>query len=312
MTAVHEPVLLEEAMHYLAPDDRDGVFVDCTVGSGGHAAEILRRASASAKLLGLDVDQAAIKAARKPLKKEEKAGRATFLQRNFKELPEALDELKIERVSGILADLGVSSLQLEDQKRGFSFMRDGPLDMRMNQALGATAADLVNKLHEQALSNLIFEFSEEPFARRIARALIEARAKKPIKRTSELRQIVERAKPPRGGGIHPATKTFQALRIAVNRELDGLDTWIDKAAERLSLGARMVILSFHSLEDRVVKHAFQYLERTCICPPRQTQCECGKVRAAKILTKRPVGPQEAEIARNPRARSAKLRACERV
>jgi 16S rRNA (cytosine1402-N4)-methyltransferase len=312
MVAAHEPVLLEETMRYLAPDGRDGVFVDCTVGGGGHAAEILRRAGASAKLLGLDVDKAAIKAARKLLKKEEKAGRVTFLQRNFKELPEALDELKIERVSGILADLGVSSLQLEDQKRGFSFMHDGPLDMRMNQALGTTAADLVNTLHERALSDLIFEFSEEPFSRRIARAVIEARAKKPIKRTSELRQIVESAKPPRGGAIHPATKTFQALRIAVNRELDGISAWIDKAAERLSPGARMVILSFHSLEDRLVKHAFQYLERTCVCPPRQPQCECGKVRAAKILTKRPVEPKEAEIARNPRARSAKLRACERV
>lgn len=312
MKLAHDPVLLDEAMFFLAPDGRDGVFVDATVGAGGHAAEILRLASPEARLFAFDRDAAALALARKTLHKDEKAGRVKFFHEDFRAMDAVLDAEGVERAAGVLTDLGVSSMQIDDPARGFSFRHDGPLDMRMDARQKTTAADLVNTLPERALADLIFEFGEEPMARRIARAVVGARAKQKIARTLELAEIVEQVKPRRGNGIHPATKTFQALRIAVNRELDGLDTWLDKAAERLRPGARLVVITFHSLEDRMVKHAFRYLEKDCVCPPRRAECMCGKKRTALTLTKRPVEAGEAEMARNPRARSAKLRACERV
>ncbi|MEN3338567.1 MAG: rRNA (cytosine1402-N4)-methyltransferase [Acidobacteriota bacterium] len=291
---VHEPVLLTETVGLLEPS-RGGVFVDCTVGLGGHARALLE--GGAARLIGLDRDPEALRLAAETLAAWPQ--RVELVHADYRQIGLVLDERGIDGIDGALADLGVSSMQFDAEGRGFSFRRDEPLDMRMDQTQGPTVADLLLTVDEQELANVIFQFGEERFSRRIARGLVEARRLAPVVTTGQLAQIVRRAVPRRGyQRIDPATRTFQALRIWVNRELDGLDAFLVETSRRLRAGARLAVITFHSLEDRVVKHTFRALA-------------AGET-ALRVLTRKPLTPAEAEVARNPRARSAKLRAIERL
>jgi 16S rRNA (cytosine1402-N4)-methyltransferase len=290
----HEPVMVTEVLDVLLPS-RGGLFVDCTAGLGGHTRALLE--AGASEVIALDRDPAALAIAHEALAPF--GGRVSLVHADYRDLPRVLEARGIAEVDGALADLGVSSMQLDTEGRGFSFRRDEPLDMRMDQTTGPTAADRLRDADEEELANVIFQFGEERYSRRVARAIVVARREAPITRTGQLASIVRRAIPHRGyQRIDPATRTFQALRIWVNQELEGLDTFLAAAAERLRRGARLAVITFHSLEDRVVKHVFRALQRA------------GD--AARILTKRPLVPSEAEVARNPRARSAKLRAIERL
>jgi 16S rRNA (cytosine1402-N4)-methyltransferase len=291
----HEPVMVTEIVEVLAPS-RGGVFVDCTAGLGGHTRALLE--AGATRVLALDRDPAALAAARDALAAY--ADRVTLIHADYRDLRRVLDERRITAVDGTLADLGVSSMQLDTEGRGFSFQRDEPLDMRMDRSQGPTLAELLRDVDERELADVIFRFGEERYSRRIARALVAARREAALTTTGQLASIVRRAIPRRGyQRIDPATRTFQALRIWVNRELDGLDAFLVEAAHRLRQGARLAVISFHSLEDRIVKHVFRALER-------------GGDAMVRILTKRPLVPSDDEVARNPRARSAKLRAIERL
>jgi 16S rRNA (cytosine1402-N4)-methyltransferase len=293
-TYLHEPVMTAETIALLAPS-RGGLFVDCTVGLGGHARALLE--AGASRVLGLDRDPEALQIARARL--EEFGDRVELVHADYRQLGRVLDDRGVAGVAGTLADLGVSSMQLDAEGRGFSFRRDEPLDMRMDQSQGPTAADLIDQTAEEALANLIFEYGEERYSRRIARAIVDARRRASITTTGQLAQIVRRAVPRRGyQRIDPATRTFQAIRIWVNRELDQLEVFIGEACTRLLAGARFAVITFHSLEDRIVKHAFRALAQ-------------GRM-ALQILTKRPIVPGGTELDRNPRARSAKLRAVERL
>jgi 16S rRNA (cytosine1402-N4)-methyltransferase len=290
----HEPVMVTEVLDVLLPS-RGGLFVDCTAGLGGHTRALLE--GGASEVIALDRDPAALAIAHEALVSF--GGRVSLVHADYRDLPRVLEARGIAEVDGALADLGVSSMQLDTEGRGFSFRRDEPLDMRMDQTTGPTAADRLRDADEEELANVIFQFGEERYSRRVARAIVVARREAAITRTGQLASIVRRAIPHRGyQRIDPATRTFQALRIWVNRELEGLDTFLAAAAERLRRGARLAVITFHSLEDRVVKHVFRALQRA------------GD--ATRILTKRPLVPSEAEVARNPRARSAKLRAIERL
>ena len=290
----HVPVLTREVLAHLQPE-RGGLFVDCTVGLGGHARALLE--AGATKLVGLDRDADALARARATLAPF--AGRFELVHADYRSLPQVLDSLSIASADGTLADLGVSSMQFDEAGRGFSFMRDEPLDMRMDRSSGDTAADLVARAGEQELADAIYQYGEERFSRRIARAIVEARREAPIATTGRLAELVRRAVPRRGyQRIDPATRTFQALRIWVNRELDGLDSFLAAAVQRLRGGARLAVITFHSLEDRIVKHTFRTLERG------------GDL--VRVLTKKPIVPSDEEVERNPRARSAKLRAAERL
>jgi len=289
----HVPVLTAEALEQLQPD-RGGVFVDCTVGLGGHASALL--AAGATRLLGLDRDADALAHARERLAPW--ADRVTLVHADYRAIEGILDSQGLPFVEGAIADLGVSSMQFDEPGRGFSFQRDEPLDMRMDRSAGDTAADLIAHSSEEDLANAIFQYGEERFSRRIARALVSARREAPIATTGRLASIVRRSVPHRGHQrIDPATRTFQALRIWVNRELDGLDQFIEAAARRLRAGARLVVITFHSLEDRIVKHTLRALAQR---------------EAVRVLTKKPIVPTDDEVHRNPRARSAKLRAAERL
>ena len=293
-TPMHEPVLLAETIDLLAPA-RGGLFVDCTVGLGGHSRALLE--AGASRLLGLDRDREALRLAHDAL--QPWADRVELVHSDYRELARVLDERGIADVDGALADLGVSSMQLDAEGRGLSFRRDEPLDMRMDRSQGPTAADLLREVGEEDLANVIFEYGEERFSRRIARAIVEARRTTPVTTTGQLAQLVRRAVPRRGyQRIDPATRTFQALRIWVNRELEGLDAFLAEASRRLRAGARLAVITFHSLEDRIVKHTFRAIERA--------------EAALRVLTRRPLVPGDEEVARNPRARSAKLRAIERL
>jgi 16S rRNA (cytosine1402-N4)-methyltransferase len=290
----HVPVMTAEVLQFLQPE-RGGVFVDCTVGPGGHTRALLE--AGAARVIGLDRDPHALGEARVALARW--SDRVTLVHADYRALGDVLDAHGVAGVDGALADLGVSSLQLDAPGRGFSFQRDEPLDMRMDTTGGPTAADLVARSSERELADAIFAFGEERFSRRIARALVLARAEQPIETTGRLATIVRRAVPRRGAArIDPATRTFQALRIWVNRELDDLDGFLDTLARRLRAGARMVVIAFHSLEDRIVKHTLRALEQ-----------RAGLLR---VLTRKPLVPGDDEVARNPRSRSAKLRAAERL
>ena len=293
----HVPVLTAEAVQFLRPE-RGGVFVDCTVGLGGHASALL--SAGATRIIGLDRDQAALARARDVLSPW--GARVELVHADYRTLDAVLDRLGVPLVDGALADLGVSSMQFDDAGRGFSFQRDEPLDMRMDRSSGETAAALIARADEADLADAIFQFGEERFSRRIARAIVWARQEAPIDTTGRLAEVVRRAIPRRHGPplrIDPATRTFQALRILVNRELEGLDRFLETAARRLRVAARLVVIAFHSLEDRIVKHTFRALAHTEAAP-------------ITILTKRPVVAADEEVQRNPRARSAKLRAVERV
>ena len=299
---MHEPVLLQEIVEFLRPNREDGTLVDATVGLGGHSAALLGRYP-RVRLVAIDRDPKALELARERLGKF--GDRVTFVQERHEKL---IDILKQSTISGLLADLGVSSMQFDDASRGFSFRYDAPLDMRMGPD-STSAATLVNELDAGALARILKEYGEEPRARQIARAIVEAR---PFATTTQLAQVVRGVKRAKPGDIDTATLTFQALRIAANEELVGLDRFIDDAALRLEPGARMAIISFHSLEDRIVKRAFRRLEGECTCPPDLPVCACGAKEVVKILTSRPVTASDEEVQRNPRSRSAKLRVAEKV
>jgi 16S rRNA (cytosine1402-N4)-methyltransferase len=306
---VHRPVLLRETIELLAAE-RGGLFVDCTVGLGGHSEAILQ-ASSDAQVLGLDRDEEALELARKRL--AEFGGRFRAVHADFRELTRVLARAEVSAPRGILADLGVSSWQLDSPSRGFSFRHEAPLDMRMDRSSGETAAELLGRLPEVEIARLIFEFGEERHSRRIARRIVERReAGEPIKTTTELAELVERAIGGKQRRIHPATRTFQALRIAVNRELEDLSQFVAVAIDALEPQGRLAVISFHSLEDRIVKRTLLKLSGRCQCPPRAPQCTCGARKAVAVLTKRPVIPNEAETAENARARSAKLRAAQKL
>jgi len=294
MVAVHEPVLVAETLALLEPS-RGGLFVDCTVGLGGHSRALLQ--SGATRVLGLDRDPEALALAAAELAPF--GDRIELVHADYRDLGRVLDRRGIERIAGALADLGLSSMQLAADGRGFSFQRDEPLDMRMDRSVGATAAELLVRIDEEALANLIFQYGEERYSRRIARALVQFRERTRIATTGQLAEIVRRAVPVRGyQRIDPATRTFQALRIWVNQELEGLDAFLATTVRRLLAGARFAVIAFHSLEDRIVKHTFRALAH-------------GEA-AIRILTKRPIEASDGEVARNPRARSAKLRAIERL
>jgi 16S rRNA (cytosine1402-N4)-methyltransferase len=305
---MHQSVLLSEIVDYLRPSRDDGTLVDATIGLGGHAEALLTRYP-SIRLLGIDRDPAALAASAARLEKF--GDRVTLAQGRHETLIDILKKQKIESVSGLLADLGVSSMQLDDASRGFSFRYDAPLDMRMGPE-STTAAELVNTLGERELATILREYGEEPMARGIARAIVNGRAECPIETTARLAEIVRSVKKPRFREIDPSTLTFQALRIAANEELVGLDKFVDDAVSVLEKGSRIAIIAFHSLEDRIVKRALRRLEGECTCPPNLPVCGCGAIEAVKILTSRPVTASEEEIDRNPRSRSAKLRVAEKL
>jgi 16S rRNA (cytosine1402-N4)-methyltransferase len=305
---MHQSVLLSEIVEFLRPARDDGTLVDATIGLGGHAEALLDRYP-SVRLLGIDRDPQALAASSAKL--ERFGNRVTFAQGRHETLIDILKKQNIESVSGLLADLGVSSMQLDDASRGFSFRYDAPLDMRMGPE-SKTAADLVNSLGEYELATILRDYGEEPMARRIAKAIVTARAEGTIETTAKLAEIVRSVKWSKPGQIDPATLTFQALRIAANEELVGLDKFIDDAVEVLEPAARIAIISFHSLEDRIVKRALRRLEGECTCPPNLPVCGCGAKEVVEILTSRPVTASEEEVQRNPRSRSAKLRVAEKL
>ncbi len=305
--APHRPVLLRESLELLQPE-RGGLFVDCTLGLGGHSEAILE-ASTEARVIGIDRDRAALDWATERLARFGPRFRAVHA--NYKDIARVVAEAGESVVSGVLADLGVSSLQLDAAERGFSFRHDAPLDMRMDASGDEeTAADLLAHLPEEEIARIIFEYGEERRSRRIARWIVERRERgEPITTTRELAELVARAAGARRTDrIHPATRTFQALRIAVNQELEELGRFIETAIDLLQEDAILAIISFHSLEDRIVKQTLRRLSGRCECPPRQPVCSCGARPAIEILTRRPIAPAEAETNENPRARSAKLRA----
>lgn len=306
----HIPVLTKELLQYLQPRP-GGTYVDGTVGAAGHSLAILEAVQGQARLIGLDRDRQALTVAARNLAKFGAA--VTLVHSDFRHLPAVLQQHGVDRVDGIVLDLGVSSLQLDQVERGFSFHHDAPLDMRMDRDQPTTAADLVNQLEEKQLASILWEFGEERWSRRIAAAIVRERRKHPIKTTLQLAELVKNAIPAaaRRTGGHPARRTFQALRIAVNDELNSLKEVLTPAVEMLKCGGRIIVISFHSLEDRIVKHTFRRLATECVCEPG-ANCRCGNRKLLKILTKRPVTPDPDEVARNPRARSAKLRAAERL
>jgi 16S rRNA (cytosine1402-N4)-methyltransferase len=310
MGAPHRPVLLTETLKFLAPK-RGGLFVDCTVGLGGHSEAILK-ASDKTRVIGIDRDPAALDYTRNRL--AQFGNRFQAFHANFQDVGVVLQEAGETSAAGILADLGVSSLQFDSTERGFSFRFDAPLDMRMDPTSGNTAAELLAELPEVELARIIFEFGEERHSRRIARRIVERREQgQPISTTQALAELVVQAVGKhRGQQIHPATRTFQALRIAVNKELEGLAQFVETSIDLLEPSGQFVVISFHSLEDRIVKQEFRRLSGHCQCPPRLPICSCGARKEVEVLTRRPITPGARELEENPRARSAKLRACQKL
>jgi 16S rRNA (cytosine1402-N4)-methyltransferase len=313
----HVPVLLEETMAYLSPRE-NGLYIDATLGYAGHARRILEMTSPAGRLLGVDADRLAFDSARASL--QAFAGRVSLVCSYFDRLDEIAREWGFVPVDGILFDLGVSSPQLDDPGRGFSFQASGPLDMRMGPDAGHTAADIVAGASEEELARIFHELGEERYSRRIARQIVAARARSPVTTTNELARVVAAAMPrhPAAGArvarqqIHPATRVFQALRIAVNDELGRLREALPRALSILRSQGRLVVITFHSLEDRIVKRFMQAEARGCICPPDIPRCACGREPRLRILTKKPLTPSIEEVKANPRSRSAKLRAAEAI
>jgi 16S rRNA (cytosine1402-N4)-methyltransferase len=302
----HVPVLYSAVLTHLALGPGDHV-IDATGGGGGHALGLLEATAPDGRVLGLDRDPEAVTRVRQRLASQSQ--RVTIVQGSFRELTAVARKHRFPPAGGALLDLGVSSYQLASPDRGFSFVKDGPLDMRLDPTQDSTAADYVNHLPTEELANLLYTFGDEKQSRRIARAIVAAR---PLQTTGELAQVIAQAVGGRRGRIHPATKSFQALRIAVNDELAALEEALPQAIELLRPGGRLAVISFHSLEDRTVKRFFRLESRDCICPPEQPVCTCQHRSALRIVTRRPVRPTEAEIAENPRARSARLRVAEKL
>ncbi len=308
---LHRSVLLTEVIQFLDIKE-DGLYVDATLGLGGHANEILS-AGNRIRLIGIDQDLDAISHARKRM--DRFGSRVEIFHRSFSEISAVLKQSKIDSVDGIIADLGVSSIQFDSPGRGFSFRFDAPLDMRMNaDSDDETAAELLKRLSQEEIANLIYQYGEEKFSRRIARRIVEKRDQnEPVETTADLTRLVEKAvKRKRTDKIHPATKTFQALRIAVNRELEILEGFIRDSVDLLKPGGRLAVITFHSLEDRIVKRTLQNLSGKCFCPPKFPQCVCGAIKTVEILTRKPIVPGKPEQETNPRSRSAKLRVCTKL
>lgn len=303
----HIPVLLEETMEALAVRP-GGIYIDCTVGGGGHAAEILRRCSPDGRLIGLDQDEEALRAARERLAPF--GDRVTLVHTNFAHVADVAERLGIGGADGVLMDLGVSSHQFDEGERGFSYQHDAPLDMRMDRTQSFTAAVLVNEWEESEIARVIREYGEERWAGRIAHFIVKARRQRPIETTGQLVEIIKAAIPAaaRREGGHPARRTFQALRIAVNDELGALERGLEGALRVLRPGGRLAVITFHSLEDRIVKQTFARWANPCTCPPDLPVCVCGKRPVAEPVTRKPVRVSAAEVKANPRSRSATLRA----
>ncbi len=304
----HVPVLVKEVVEGLSTL-RQGTFVDCTLGLGGHARSLLEKLGSSSRLIGIDADAEALEKARHALADWEE--RVILIRDNFRNLGKILHGLGVEEVDGILFDLGMSSAQVDSPLRGFSFNREGPLDMRFDGRQSLTAAEIVNRYAEKEIMRIIREFGEERFPGRIASAIVRRRRESPISSTGELAELIERVLGRRRGGIHPATRTFQALRIAVNQELESLREALPQSIMALKPGGRLLVISYQSLDDRVVKQTFREFEKGCICPPSVPECRCGRVSEVEILTRKPIRPSMEEVQRNPRSRSAKMRICQR-
>jgi 16S rRNA (cytosine1402-N4)-methyltransferase len=327
MQTRHVPVMLDEVLNYLQPQP-GGHYIDGTLGGGGHTAAILERSAPDGKVLGIDTDALALERVRERFPEMVKDGRLVLVHGNFAELARIVDEAGFVSVQGILLDLGFSSDQMESAERGFSFSAEGPLDMRLDQSQALTAADLVNTLSEQELADVFWRYGEEKRSRQIARRIVREREKGVIRTTAQLAALAAAGVPYKHGAIHPATRVFQALRIAVNRELEQLETALPQVLDVLTVSAqragesgsgggeqragRMVIISFHSLEDRLVKEFMRREATDCICPPGTPVCVCGHKARLHILTRKPVTPTAEEVRTNPRARSARLRAAEIV
>lgn len=307
----HQSVLLEETVGNLRVKP-DGIYVDGTLGGGGHSYAICQQLSAKGSLIGIDQDEAAINAAGKRL--QEFKEQVTIIRSNYCNMKRELQKIGITSVDGIVLDLGVSSYQLDNSERGFTYREDVPLDMRMDQRNPKTAADIVNEYSEMELYRMIRDYGEDRFAKNIAKHIVRARAKKPIETTGELCEIIKAAIPAkmRAGTGHPAKQTFQALRIELNHELDVLTQSIDGMIDRLAPGGRLCIITFHSLEDRIVKTRFRTNENPCICPPGFPVCVCGRISKGKVITRKPILPSEQEMEENSRSKSAKLRVFEKA
>ena len=306
MEFVHIPVLLQEVLDGLAIRP-NGTYVDGTVGGAGHAVEIAKRLTAGGRLIGFDRDPDAVAVATERLAPYP----ATVVHHNYDEMQTVLTEMGAVPVDGVLLDLGVSSHQLDEESRGFSYHGDAPLDMRMSQA-GMTAEELVNTATEAELSRILYTYGEESFARSIAKNIVRARAEKPIHTTSELAELIKSSVPPKVRRVkNPCKKSFQAIRIAVNGEFEHLEAGLQAAFSVLKPGGRLAVITFHSLEDRMVKRQFAAWCQGCVCPPDFPQCVCGRVPDAKLVTRKPIVPSEEELSRNSRSRSAKLRVLER-
>jgi 16S rRNA (cytosine1402-N4)-methyltransferase len=302
----HQPVLYHESLKYLQPRS-EGKYIDGTLGAGGHAEGILTASSPGGILLGLDVDNQALDIAKKRLSTFR--NRCILRQASYAEMIDQIKSLEWDYVDGVLLDLGLSSMQLDIAERGFSFLKEAPLDMRFNPNIGVTAAELVNTLSEKEITNIIWNYSEDPRSRQIAKLIIENR---PISTTTELAGLILTAYHGKHGKTHPATRTFQALRIAVNNELEVLEKGLENSLKALCAGGRIAIITFHSLEDRIVKHFLKRESIDCICPTEQPFCTCSHQAVLKVITKKAVKPSQEEIANNPRSRSAKLRVAEKI
>ena len=307
----HRSVLLDECIESLNIKP-DGIYVDGTAGGGGHSLEIVKRLTAGGRLIAIDRDDAAIAAASERL--ADYIDRVTFVRNNFSSAAEVCRELGIEKIDGILLDLGVSSYQLDTAERGFTHNTDAPLDMRMDRRGELDAYTVVNTYTAEELKRVIWEYGEERFAPKIAQAIVRRREQKPIETTGELVDIIKSAIPAaaREGGHHPAKRTFQAIRIEVNGELDAIEPAIRRAKDIMAEGGRIVIITFHSLEDRIVKQTYADMASGCTCPRNLPICVCGKKPEVKVITKKPILPSTLELEENPRSRSAKLRVCEKI
>ena len=306
----HVSVLLNECIEALNIKE-DGIYVDCTLGGAGHSSEILKKLSTEGRLIGIDQDSNALDAAKEKLKEY---NNVIYVHDNFINIAEILESLSISKVDGILMDLGVSSHQLDVAERGFSYMKEAPLDMRMNRENDFSAYDVVNNYSAEEITKVIRDYGEEKFAKRIAQFIVDRRADKPVETTLELVDIIKAAIPAkfRREGPHPAKRTFQAIRIEVNQELQILNKTIEDGVKSLNENGRIAIITFHSLEDRIVKVKFKDLQDPCKCPKDFPICACGKKPIVKILSRKPIEPTDIEVEENPRSRSAKLRVCEKI
>ncbi len=306
----HVTVLLEETVNAVVTNPT-GIYVDCTLGGTGHSRQVLSKLGVEGKLVGFDQDALAISHAKEIFGEDD---RVTLVNRNFEALEETLKELELLPVNGILFDLGVSSPQLDEADRGFSYMQDAPLDMRMDPSSPLTAQEIVNTWTEEDLAQLIWKYGEEKWSKRIAQFIVQARNERSLETTGELVQAIKAAVPAavRRSGPHPAKRTFQAIRIAVNDELGVLDRVLDQALRCLDTGGRLAVITFHSLEDRIVKDRMKSWLGRCTCPPELPICRCNARAVAKVLTRKPILPTEAEVEQNPRSRSAKLRVAEKI